>query len=49
MQNSYIKQLAIKSYQEDLAKEYHQTRSQRFHAPSFVVGILVSAIFLQIG
>ena len=49
MQNNYIKQLAIKSYQEDLAKAYYQTRDQRFHTPSFVVGILVSVIFWQIG
>lgn len=45
MQNNYIKELAIKSYQEEITKEYITSRKQPFHYPSFFTG-LISAVFL---
>lgn len=29
MHNNYIKELAVKSYQEDLQKEYYRAKQQR--------------------
>jgi|GEM_PF-2031352 len=48
MQNNYIKQLAIKSYQEDLEKEYLQIEDESFHAPSFVLGVMASLFFIHL-
>lgn len=46
MQNNYVKELAIKSYQEEAQKEYYRTPSESFHAPSFMIGILASSILM---
>lgn len=45
MQNNYIKELAIKSYQEEITREYINSRKRTFHYPSFVSG-LIAAVFL---
>lgn len=45
MQNNYIKELASKSYQEELAREYITLQKHTFHYPSFFTG-LISAVFL---
>ncbi|MGF1756210.1 hypothetical protein L4C33_21805 [Vibrio makurazakiensis] len=46
MQNNYVKELAIKSYQEDLAREYYKGNKRPFHPPSFISGILVSVLII---
>ena len=48
MQSTYIKQLAIKTYQEDLQKEYYRSRRQSFHMPSFAGGIIVSIFVIAL-
>jgi len=44
MHNNYIKELAVKSYQEDLQKEYYRTKLRTWHFPSFVSGIVVTLV-----
>lgn len=44
MQNNYIKELAVKSYQEDLQKEYYRAKQRTWHFPSFVSGILLTLV-----
>lgn len=46
MQNNYVKELAVKTYQEDLEKEYVKSRSMPFHAPSFISGVLLSVVLV---
>ncbi|CDU05925.1 hypothetical protein VCR12J2_680091 [Vibrio coralliirubri] len=46
MQNNYVKELAIKTYQEDLQKEYVRSKGQPFHAPSFIGGVLLSVVLV---
>ncbi|WP_215403975.1 hypothetical protein [Vibrio gigantis] len=42
MQNNYVKELAVKTYQEDLQIEYVKSKVRPFHAPSFLSGALLS-------
>ena len=35
MQNNYIKALAVKTYQEELTREYVISKKRPFHPPSF--------------
>lgn len=44
MYNHYIKELSIKTYQEELAKEYVRARGSRFHTPSFSAGVVTSLL-----
>ncbi len=44
MQNNYIKELSIKTFQEGSLKEYYSPRKSRFHFPSFFVGVMSSAL-----
>lgn len=44
MHNNYIKELAVKSYQEDLKKEYYRAKQRTWHFPSFVSGIVVTLV-----
>ncbi|WP_162998972.1 hypothetical protein [Vibrio campbellii] len=44
MQNDYIKELAVKSYQEERQKEYFRAKQQKWHVPSFVSGIVVTLV-----
>ncbi|CDT30683.1 hypothetical protein VCR4J2_370033 [Vibrio coralliirubri] len=46
MQNNYVKELAVKTYQEDLEKEYIKSRARPFHAPSFISGVLLSVVLV---
>ncbi|WP_206377690.1 hypothetical protein, partial [Vibrio celticus] len=46
MQNNYVKELAIKTYQEDLQKEYVRSKARPFHAPSFIGGVLLSVVLV---
>ena len=47
MQNTYIKELAIKSYQEERAIEYAASKKQPFHPPSFTFGFIIAILFIQ--
>jgi len=42
MQNGYVKELATKTYQEELTREYYKGNARRFHSPSFIVGIFIT-------
>ncbi|MCG7498263.1 hypothetical protein MHO82_15450 [Vibrio sp. Of7-15] len=42
MQNNYVKELAIKTYQEEPKKMYVEAKYQTFHTLSFVGGMLLS-------
>ncbi|MGF1817312.1 hypothetical protein, partial [Vibrio splendidus] len=44
MQNNYVRELAVKTYQEDLQKEYVKSKARPFHAPSFIGCILLSVV-----
>ncbi|MFZ3463293.1 hypothetical protein [Vibrio harveyi] len=44
MQNDYIKELAVKSYQEERQKEYFRAKQQKWHVSSFVSGIVVTLV-----
>ncbi len=46
MQNNYVKELATKSYQEDLAREYIAARKYSFHSPSFFTGLLAAVLLV---
>ncbi|MEZ8390210.1 hypothetical protein AB4116_01355 [Vibrio splendidus] len=46
MQNNYVKELAVKTYQEELEKEYIKSRARPFHAPSFISGVLLSVLLV---
>ncbi|MEZ9910056.1 hypothetical protein AB4371_16580 [Vibrio sp. 10N.261.51.A3] len=46
MQNNYVKELAVKTYQEDLQKEYVRSKAQPFHAPSFIGGVQLSLVLV---
>ncbi|MFA0154770.1 hypothetical protein [Vibrio sp. 10N.261.46.A3] len=46
MQNNYVKELAIKTYQEDLQKEYVRSKARPFHTPSFIGGVLLSVMLV---
>ncbi|MEZ9520114.1 hypothetical protein AB4155_11405 [Vibrio splendidus] len=46
MQNNYVKELAVKTYQEELEKEYIKSRVRPFHAPSFISGVLLSVLLV---
>ncbi|MFM2607432.1 hypothetical protein AAFX30_07360 [Vibrio chagasii] len=46
MQNNYVKELAVKTYQEELQKEYVKSKAPPFHAPSFIGGILLSVVLV---
>ena len=48
MQNNYVRELAIKSYQEEITKEYYRAKDKTFHTPSFMVGILLTSIVLGV-
>ena len=48
MQNNYVKELAVKTYQEELQKEYVKSKARPFHAPSFVGGILLSVVLVSL-
>lgn len=45
MQNNYVKELATKSFQEEMSREYKASKKQSFHLSSFVAG-LFSAVLL---
>ncbi len=44
MQNNYIKELSIKTFQEESLKECYSSRKSRFHFPSFFVGVISSTL-----
>ncbi|MEZ8019597.1 hypothetical protein ACED63_14380 [Vibrio splendidus] len=46
MQNNYVKELAVKTYQEDLQKEYVRSKARLFDAPSFISGVLLSVLLV---
>ncbi len=46
MQNNYVKELAVKTYQEELQKEYVKSKARPFHAPSFIGGILLLVVLV---
>ncbi|WP_017109490.1 hypothetical protein [Vibrio tasmaniensis] len=46
MQNNYVKELAVKTYQEELQKEYVKSKARPFRAPSFIGGILLSVVLV---
>ncbi|MDD1824269.1 hypothetical protein LRP52_18940, partial [Photobacterium sp. ZSDE20] len=46
MQNNYVKELAVKTYQEELQKEYVKSKALPFHALSFIGGILLSVVLV---
>ncbi|WP_200905020.1 hypothetical protein [Vibrio splendidus] len=46
MQNNYVKELAVKTYQEDLQKEYVRSKTRPFDAPSFISGVLLSVLLV---
>ncbi|MEZ9158622.1 hypothetical protein AB4169_10135 [Vibrio lentus] len=46
MQNNYVKELAVKTYQEELQKEYVKSKARPFHALSFIGGILLSVVLV---
>ncbi|MEL0610849.1 MULTISPECIES: hypothetical protein [Vibrio] len=46
MQNNYVKELAVKTYQEDLEKEFVKSQARPFHTPSFIGGVLLSVILV---
>ncbi|MEZ9018890.1 hypothetical protein AB6E79_18370 [Vibrio lentus] len=46
MQNNYVKELAVKTYQEELQKEYVKSKAHPFHAPSFIGGIMLSVVLV---
>ncbi|WP_198595103.1 hypothetical protein [Vibrio splendidus] len=48
MQNNYVKELAVKTYQEELQKEYVKSKARPFHAPSFIGGILLSVVLVSL-
>jgi hypothetical protein len=48
MQNDYIKALAVKTYQEDLTREYVLSKRRPFHPPSFTFGFIVALMFVQL-
>ncbi|WP_164091086.1 hypothetical protein [Vibrio coralliirubri] len=46
MQNNYVKELAVKTYQQDLQKEYVRSKERPFHAPSFISGVLLAVVLV---
>lgn len=48
MQNNYVKELAVKTYQEELQEEYVKSKNRQFHAPSFIGGILLSVVLVGV-
>ncbi|MGF1800394.1 hypothetical protein L4D11_06870 [Vibrio gigantis] len=46
MQNNYVKELTVKTYQEDLQIEYPTYKARPFHAPSFIGGVLLSVVLV---
>jgi len=48
MHNNYIKQLAIKTFQEPPMREYRKTKGRHFHFRSFCVGVAASTMVLLI-
>ncbi|MEZ8043195.1 hypothetical protein AB6C46_07615 [Vibrio sp. 10N.237.312.C02] len=46
MQNNYVKELAVKTYQEELQKEYVKSKVRPFHGPSFIGGVLLSVVLV---
>ncbi|MEZ9074522.1 hypothetical protein AB4499_03105 [Vibrio cyclitrophicus] len=46
MQNNYVKELAVKTYQEEITRESMKAKVQSFHAPSFFGGVLFSVILV---
>ncbi|MFC1234945.1 hypothetical protein [Vibrio sp. F74] len=46
MQNNYVKELAIKTYQEEPEVVCVSAKQRSFHTPSFFSGILFSAILI---
>ncbi|MEC7309715.1 hypothetical protein L4C44_06515 [Vibrio satsumensis] len=46
MQNNYVKELAVKTYQEELQIEYVKSKARPFHAPSFIGGVLMSVVLV---
>ena len=46
MQNNYVKELAVKTYQEEIARESMKAKVQSFHAPSYFGGVLFSVILV---
>lgn len=48
MQNNYVKALAVKSYQEEIEKEYCRAKYKAFHTPSFIVGVLLTSLVIGI-
>ncbi|MGF1749053.1 hypothetical protein [Vibrio cionasavignyae] len=48
MQNNYVKELATKTFQEDIAKEYHRAQRRSFHSPSFIAGLFAAVIMVNL-
>ncbi|MCG9642357.1 hypothetical protein L1D22_21185 [Vibrio sp. Isolate34] len=46
MQNNYVKELAVKTYQEELQIEYVKSKVLPFHTPSFIGGVLLSVVLV---
>jgi hypothetical protein len=44
MQNNYDKTLAIKTFQEEIHREYYKAQGSRFHWPSFSAGVLIAML-----
>lgn len=42
MQNNYVKELSVKTYQEAIEREAVKSKVRPFHAPSFLSGVLLS-------
>ncbi|MCG9630356.1 hypothetical protein [Vibrio sp. Isolate30] len=47
MQNNYIKALAVKTYQEELTREYVISKKRPFHPPSFTFGFIIALLLIQ--
>ncbi|WP_439147814.1 hypothetical protein [Vibrio sp.] len=43
MQNNYVKELSVKTYQEAIEREAIKSKVRPFHAPSFFSGALSAA------
>lgn len=44
MHNTYIKELAVKSYQEEMPTQVYRHKQSRWHLPSFVAGLLMTLV-----
>lgn len=48
MQNNYVKALATKTFQEDIAKEVQRAQQRPFHSPSFIAGLFTAVIVVNL-